>query len=157
MRRGTLFVDTNLLLLLLVGYLDVEQVERFRRTRDKYSREDFALLATFVDRYSRLLTTPNVLTEVSNLVGQLAEPLRRRALGALGVLAAEQLEEHFRASKELVLAPQFPVLGLSDASIIDAAEHGVTVLTDDLDLYVQLHAAGADAINFNHVRSGAWQ
>lgn len=153
--RDALFIDTNLLLLLLVGSLDVEQVERFRRTR-AYSREDFALLASFVGDFPRFLTTPNVLTEVSNLAGQLAEPLRRRALVALGVLTGG-FEERFRPSKELFQDPHFPILGLADTSIILSVEQGVTVLTDDLDLYVRLSRAGIQAINFNHLRSGSWQ
>jgi len=155
-RGGTLLIDTNLLVLLLVGALDLEQVEKFRRTR-AYTREDYALLASFVAGYSRMLTTPNVLTEVSNLVGQLAEPLRRRALVALGILTTEQFQEHAKASKELVIDRHFPVLGLADTSIIDAAGKGVTVLTDDLGLYARLSSAGGDVINFNHIRSGAWQ
>lgn len=153
--RGTLFVDTNLLLLLLVGALDADQVERFRRTR-KYSREDYALLATFVDKYARMLTTPNVLTEVSNLLGQLAEPLRRHAWVALGVMAAD-FDERFRASKELFAEPHYPVLGLADVSIIAVLEKGVTVLTDDLGLYARLASAGIEVINFNHLRSGSWE
>lgn len=153
--RGVLFVDTNLLVLLLVGSLDIEQVERFRRTRT-YTRGDYALLIAFVAEFTRLLTTPNVLTEVSNLVGQLTEPLRREALVALGILA-KQFEEHFHTSRELVDEPEYPRLGLSDASIIRTVNRDVTVLTDDLDLYLQLSRAGVEAINFNHLRSGSWQ
>lgn len=151
-KRGALLVDTNLLVLLIVGSLDIEQVERFKRTR-AYSREDYALLAAFAAGFRRMLTTPNVLTEVSNLVGQLGEPLRRRALVALGILAG-QFEERFRASRELVLEPSFPRLGLTDSSVIFAAEAEVTVLTD-LDLYVRLSSSGVTSINFNHLRSGS--
>jgi hypothetical protein len=153
-RRETLFVDTNLLLVLLVGALDLSQVDRFKRTR-AYSREDYALLAAFVGEFQRMLTTPNVLTEVSNLLGQLAEPLRRRALVALGVLTGE-FGEKYVPSKELVVNPFFSVLGLADASIIHSIDESVTVLTDDLQLYVRLSSAGVDAINFNHLRAGSW-
>lgn len=154
-RRGALFVDTNLLVLLIVGSLDLQQVERFRRTR-AYSLEDYSLLAAFVAGFKRLLTTPNLLTEVSNLIGQLAEPLRRRALEALGILTG-QFEERFHASRELVLNQSFPLLGLADASVILAVDETVTVLTDDLDLYVRLSSSGVNAINFNHLRSGSWE
>ena len=153
-RRGTILIDTNLLLVLLVGALDPDQVERFKRTRS-YTRDDYELLMDFVSRYGRIVTTPNVLTEVSNLAGQLAEPLRRDALMALGVLIA-QLEERSRPSAELVRDVSFSRLGLADVSVISAADPSTTVLTDDLPLYVRLSDAGIEAINFNHVRSGSW-
>lgn len=152
--RDALFIDTNLLLLLIVGWLDVEQVERFRRTR-AYTRDDFALLNTFVAGFARFLTTPNVMTEVSNLAGQLSEPLRREAWLTLGRLTG-RFEERVRASKEIVGDPAFPILGLTDTSVILAADSGVTVLTDDLHLYVRLSSAGVEAINFNHLRTGSW-
>ena len=83
-----LFVDTNLLLVLVVGLLDPEQVEKFKRTRS-YTREDYSLLSDFVSGYDGLLTTPNVLTEVSNLAGYLSEPLRKQAFATLAALTAE--------------------------------------------------------------------
>ncbi len=153
-RSQTVFVDTNLLVVLLVGAVDVDQVERFKRT-SAYSREDYALLAGFVGGFQRMLATPNVLTETSNLLGQLSEPLRRRALVALGALTGACAEAYY-PSTELVLDPYFPVLGLSDTSIIRAVDTDVTVVTDDLQLYLRLSALGIDAINFNHLRSGSW-
>lgn len=153
-RREAVFIDTNLLLVLLIGALDPAQVDRFKRTR-KYSREDYALLAAFVSQYKRVVTTPNVLTEVSNLAGQLTGPLRERAFLALGVLVS-QYEERFHPSRELILHDSFPVLGLADTSVISAVDNTITVLTDDLPLYLRLSAAGIEAINFNHLRSGSW-
>jgi hypothetical protein len=152
--RGTLFIDTNLLLVLIVGALDLDQIERFKRTR-AYSREDYSLLVTYVGDFQRMLTTPNVLTEVSNLLGQLSEPLRRRALLALGALTGE-FQEKYLPSIDLAIDPHFPLLGLSDTSIIHSAARTATVLTDDLQLYVRLAAAGMDVVNFNHIRSGSW-
>lgn len=76
--RGSLFIDTNLLLVLLIGALDLGHVERFKRTKP-YTRNDDELLLAFIGEFERLITTPNILTEVSNLAGQLSEPLRERA------------------------------------------------------------------------------
>jgi hypothetical protein len=154
-RRETIFIDTNLLLVLLVGALDPRQVEQFKRTR-AYTRQDYALLAAFVGEFRQMMTTPNVLTEVSNLLGQLAEPMRRRALVGLGSLAGK-LDEKYLPSSNLVADHHFPLLGLADTSIIVSVNKAVTVVTDDLDLYLRLSSAGVDVVNFNHLRSGAWQ
>ncbi|HEY0021874.1 MAG TPA: hypothetical protein VGB24_03160 [Longimicrobium sp.] len=132
----------------------MNQIEQFKRTR-AYTRDDYALLAAFIGEHERMVTTPNVLTEVSNLLGQLTGPLRIRALLTLGALAGA-LHESYLPSKHLVLDPHFPSLGLTDTSILHSLEGGVTVLTDDLQLYLQLAAQGSEVINFNHLRSGSW-
>lgn len=152
-RHGAVFIDTNLLLVLIVGALDPNQIERFKRT-NAYTREDYLLLTAFVGNFSKMLTTPNVLTEVSNLLGQLSEPLRRRALAALGVLSGTT-HENYLPTATLAADPSFPVLGVADASILGSIDGHVTVLTDDFPLYQRLASTGAEVINFHHLRSGA--
>jgi hypothetical protein len=152
--KNPLFIDTNLLLVLLIGLLDPDQVERFKRTR-AYTREDYLLLSDFVGGFDGLVTTPNVLTEVSNLAGSLSEPLRGRAFATLGALTADT-DEVYCPSIEVVQHPSFPKLGLTDASVLVASQQRVTVLTDDFDLAAHLSSRGVSVVNFNHVRSGAW-
>lgn len=154
-RSASVFVDTNLLLVLLVGALDPDQIARFKRTK-AYTRDDYFLLVSFIGKYKHILTTPNVLTEVSNLMGQLSDPLLHRTRTSLARLAQDAREQYL-PSKELVLDPNFAVLGLADASIAQAAGTDVTVLTADLPLYQRLSSAGHDVVNFNHLRSGSWQ
>jgi hypothetical protein len=77
--RGIL-VDTNLLLLFFIGLFDRGQISRFKRTKT-YTGEDFDVLDRFLSQFARLITTPNILSEVSNLSGQLGEPVRSRCLG----------------------------------------------------------------------------
>ena len=72
--RG-LLIDTNILLLFFVGLYDRSWVERFKRTR-RYTAQDFDLLMEIVLRFDRIITTPHILSEVSNLSGQWAEPER---------------------------------------------------------------------------------
>jgi hypothetical protein len=150
--RNALLVDTNLLVLLVVGLADPKQVERFNRTR-AYTRADFELLAAFVNRFDMLVTTPNVMTETSNLAGQLTEPLRGKALAVLAGIIVQSVERYF-PSATLAEEPVYVQLGLTDTAVARAARDRVAVLTDDLPLYGRLASAGADVFNFNHVRFG---
>jgi hypothetical protein len=52
--------------------------------------------------------------------------------------------------------PAFLDLGLTDAGLVVRSRDDVTVLTDDLNLYVRLASAQPPVLNFNHVRAGAW-
>jgi len=152
-RPRAVLIDTNLLLVLVLGSHDRDQVERFRRTRT-YTAEDFDLLAQFVGGFREMVVTPNVLTEVSNLAGQLAEPLRSRVLLSLGLLATRVRERYFPSS-EAAQEPEFSRFGLADVSVLLTAREKVAVLTDDLPLYLRLSALDLYVVNFNHLRTGA--
>lgn len=151
-RRGVL-IDTNLLLVLLIGRQRPEAVERFARTKGHYRAEDFAFLDQFVRRFSRIITAPHILTEVSNLLpnGNLREfrdRLRQEA---------ELYEELQCEARRTVLDTAFHRFGLTDTVIALLACGQLLVLTDDFPLYGLLAKRGVDVINFNHVRPLAWR
>jgi hypothetical protein len=127
-RRGVL-LDSNLLLLFLVGATGRHIVAEYKRTR-KYGESGFDLLAAFVARFARIVTTPNILTEVSNLAGALYGDWLAdfRAVFAHAVDAS--LEKH-RESRLLVASPPFRAAGLADAAIIEVARGGKYLLLSD--------------------------
>lgn len=61
-----MFIDSNLLVLLVVGETDGEVITRHRRTRS-YRAEDYDLLVRLInDTGHQVYVTPNTLTEASN-------------------------------------------------------------------------------------------
>ena len=150
--RGVL-VDTNILLLYFVGRFAPEHIPRFKRTC-QFSVDDYQLLVRLLARFKRIVTTPNVLSEVSSLSGQLGEPLRSEYYldFARGITA---LDEHYVASTAAARGSQFSRLGLTDCAIAHLATGKYLVLTDDLRLAQYLEKAGGDVLNFNHLRSSA--
>jgi rRNA-processing protein FCF1 len=152
-RRGIL-VDTNLLLLYFVGLLDRNQVQRFKRTQ-QYTAGDHQTLVALLKRFDKVVTTPNILTEVSNLSGQLGEPLRSRYFSAFA-REISLLTEHYIESTRLAEAEHFVPFGLADTAILSLGAAGHLVLTDDSPLTQRLQKIGADVINFNHIRTLAW-
>ena len=153
-RTKGLLVDTNLLLLLVVGFLDPSYIERFKRTQ-AFAIEDFHLLTKMVAFFTRIVTTPNVLTEASNLLGQLPEE-GREEFSLVFARLARRAEEDFTPSSELVAQLHFAKFGLTDSSIIETCKGKYLVLTVDLPLFGYLTHTGIDAINFNHIRSLNW-
>jgi predicted nucleic acid-binding protein len=153
-RRTGVLIDANLLVLYLVGKVNRERIKTFKRTQ-AYTREDFDLLEWLVSCFSKLFTTPHVLTEVSNLAGSLVGR-ERLAIRSLIGLVVDEMEERFDASRAVVRDACFERLGLTDAAIAMLCERGMLVLTGDLELYLALQARGADALNFSHIRSLGW-
>jgi len=152
-RRNGLLIDANLLLLLVVGKTSEARIAKFKRTQ-QYTVEHFRLLRDLVDRFQPVVTTPHVLTEVSNLAA-LQEP-ELSALRTEFHVIVQDARELYDETAELVQDPAFRKLGLTDAAIRKVAERPLLVLTDDLPLYHYLRGAGLDAINFNHIRMHTW-
>ena len=148
--RGAL-VDSNLLLVLVIGSVDPTLILRFKRTKS-YSEADFNLLASELSLYDYVVTTPSILAEVSNYLGQLQSPDRETARQQLRVMIAAW-QEHYRHSETLMRDSEYVRLGLTDAGICDAAQLSGIVFTADFDLYSSLSRRGLHVINFNHLRS----
>jgi hypothetical protein len=85
-----LLLDTNLLLLYLIGGEDPKLLESARRL-NAYVEEDFYLLIEFIEvnGFTQLISTPHILTEASNLIG-----LDRNLLRALGRDAIKEYVQH---------------------------------------------------------------
>lgn len=150
--RGVL-VDSNLLVLLLVGLVNTHRILEFKRTQD-FTIEDFETLSRLIEWFGKLFTTPHVLSQVSDLTdltgGDLA--IARELFGVL----VEKIEEHYDPSKMVMADPLFARLGLADAAIATVCSKGTLVLTSDLTLQLALQHRGVDALNFNHVRALGW-
>lgn len=153
--RQSVAVDSNLLLLLIVGLFRRHLVPQFKRTRS-YTVEDFDLLRYLLLEYRELIVSASVLTEVSNLVSHLAPPAREHVRQlARQLLEDGALKEDQLLTREVMRDQSYPRLGLTDAGLATLAARGVDVLTDDLDLYVHVVRQGWSARNFNHYRFSA--
>ena len=65
-RAKGVLVDTNLLVLFLVGTVNRQRILNFKRTGD-FAIEDYDLLVRLVAWFGRLISTPHVLSQVSDL------------------------------------------------------------------------------------------
>jgi hypothetical protein len=149
-----LLIDTNLLLLYLVGRTNKNRIQTFKRTQ-QYTIEDFDLLLNLIFHFTTLITTPHVLSELSNLATLHGAEFSR--LRTLFKETVEQTKELYDESRFVVSDVDFNRLGLADAAIASVCSRSLLVLTGDLELYSALTTRGFDAINFNHIRTYFWR
>lgn len=154
-RHIGLLIDSNLLLLFLVGTIGRNRITTFKRTQ-KYSLEDFELLERLISTFSRIVTTPQILTEVSNLGGALSG---KELVSFRSTLKSqvEVMDERFIEARRITGDGSFARLGITDAAIVLLSNDGPLVLTDDLDLYVAIANRRFDVVNFNHIRPASWR
>ena len=154
-RSKGVLVDSNLLLLYFVGLFDPSRISTFKRTAS-FSAGDFHLLNKLLGQFHRVVTTPNILTEVNSLSNQLPERAKETYYFVFSRVVTV-LEEHYVRSAQAVTLPSFARFGLTDSAITELARSQYLVLTDDLKLAIYLQTNGVDAINFNHLRVLNWQ
>lgn len=153
--KGVL-VDANLLLLFFVGTVDRSLIGRFKRTRG-FEVEDFELLSRLLAVFKKRIVTPNVLTEVSNLAGQLEGLHRRRVFATIrDAFDLLSVSEQYVPSRAATQRMDFLKYGLTDAALLALADKKMLLLTSDGPLagYCEFH--GLDALNFNHLRFANW-
>jgi hypothetical protein len=150
-RNRGIFVDANLLLLWFVGALDKQLIPSFDRTR-KYAPEDFDTLDRFVACFKTRVTLPNVLTEVSNLAGQLGDRAQSFFTDVFSKLI-HNLNEQYVPSVSVLDDRTFPKFGLTDCCIMSLVKNNYLLLTDDFRLSQFFSSVGGHAINFNHIRN----
>ena len=117
MTQTGLFIDANLLVLLVVGSEGRELIVKHRRL-DGYSANDYDILLDLIRQATQVFVTPNTLTEASNLLAQHGEPERSRILRRLKYIV-HQSEEVVVDSAVATDNSQFEHLGLTDAALLE--------------------------------------
>ena len=145
------FIDSNLLVLLVVGSVGRDLIAKHRRLR-AYTVQDYDLMVKLLDSVDRVFVTPNTLTETSNLLAHHREPERSRFFEKLRGLIQES-EEIVVASVKASSNNTFGRLGLTDTVLLEVITAETPLVTVDLDLYLAALEKGEVAVvNFTHLR-----
>jgi hypothetical protein len=149
LNKGIL-VDTGLLLLLVVGLYDENQTEQIPCMRS-HNIEHFDLLISILAEFRKIVTTPNILTEVSDLLGKVSSHKKEEVLLKSFVPCIDRMDEKYTRSSELSKIAYFSILGLADTSIVKSARRNYLVLTEDVALWAHLRKNKVASVNFNHL------
>ena len=144
-KQKGLLIDTNILLLYIVGSIDINSIRNFRRTAH-FTEKDFYIVSKFIDYFVVKITTPHILTEASNLLGNRIE--LQFALGK----QVEMMEEKFMESKQIAKTDVFLQFGLTDTAISEMAKDSYLVVTDDNPLFGYLSNQKIDTVSLDQIR-----
>jgi hypothetical protein len=147
-----LVLNTNLLVLFIIGATSEQLIEKHKRTRS-YTIDDYGILHNLIFVTESIVVTPNILAETSNLIGQIGDPDRGRIFMVFrNLIHGHGVHEFFVKSDRAAAETNFIRLGLTDAAILSILDDTHTLLTDDLQLYLSAAKQGLNADNFNHYR-----
>ncbi|MES2390059.1 MAG: hypothetical protein V4555_00350 [Acidobacteriota bacterium] len=129
--RTPIALDTNLLLLWLVGRTDPSLLHQHKRV-SQFQRRDLQRLEDMTELCSGFVTTPHVLTETNNFLDHGAKHRREDLLTTFSryIDVAEEVREPARL---LCRQSSFRQFGLSDAGLLTLSTR-CAILTDDFRL-----------------------
>ena len=149
-----LLIDTNIFLLYFIGNYNLKYISEFKRTQ-VYTIEDFVYLKNFIKYFkNKVITTPNILTEVSNLSETFNKQQNYNLFPSLSEILESISELNFKSINIIDNNLEcFSKFGLSDTVSFELSKANYLVLTDDLPFYDYLASNKLPAMNFNHIRS----
>ncbi|MDQ1088488.1 MULTISPECIES: PIN domain-containing protein [unclassified Siphonobacter] len=135
-----ILIDTNALVLLIVGLIDNNLIGKHKRT-SIYDEEDFQLLLQVIGDLNQLVVLPNIWTEVDNLLnnfgGTYKYPYLERITEIISVTSEKYLD-----SVSGTKTHSFYELGLTDSLILEYAKECKFLITSDSKLSDYATASG---------------
>lgn len=151
-KNKAVLLDANLLLVFIVSGLGVGEIEAYKKTSSHFTSDDGKLLYDVLQKFKKIVTTPQVITEVSNLLDWMHDKKRDVVFNLLSRFV-HTVDEYYLTSKKVSDSVAFLKLGLTDAALFELVrQEQLVLLTVDVDLYGFVVGHKLEAINFNHLR-----
>ncbi len=140
--RKAVLLDANLLLLLVIGTMDRDTVATLKRTQS-FTLSDLDALLEMLANIGTTITTPHILTEVSNLANALREDQKRDFASAFrGVI--QRLDERWTPAVTLAADSLFH-FGIADIAAM-AESRSALLVTEDGRFAAQVNRLGGYAV-----------
>ena len=125
-------IDTNSLVVLLIGLIDPQLIQSHKRT-SIYEVQDFNNLLSFIGDFKKLIVLPNVWTEVDNLLNNFNRRHKESYIEQITKII-KLTSEKFLASKTALKSNGFFELGLTDSLLLEYAKECDVLITSDSQL-----------------------
>ena len=125
-------IDSNALVVLILGLMDENLIEKHKRT-SVYTKNDFLKLCHVIQSFENLVVLPNIWTEVDNLLNNFSGGYKRDYVLKIKELVSLTSEKYLKtnvATKTFI----FENIGLTDALILELAKDCELLITSDSQL-----------------------
>lgn len=159
-RPEGIILDTNVLVLLLIGTYDPSFIEKCGITSNQsYDCTDYDLLKKIIAYFKKIVITPQVIAELSNLSTSSRSKMYGKDLhkyfGVVLHFLETAEENHLKISelldKEVKIVSTF---GLTDLTMLQISrDTNMPILTDDAPFYAYAISQRAPMIQFQHIKA----
>jgi hypothetical protein len=147
--NGPVVLDTNLLMLLVVGTASRDYITRHKRLAADFTEFEFELLVEMIGTFSELILIPHIVAETSSLVRHISNPMRMDVQDIFKNLITSTPEypvgSFFGAQRD-----EFLELGITDSVILhflSLNDIDPTLMSIDSDLLNRANALGYNVVD----------
>lgn len=150
-RFREIVIDTGPLLLYLVGSYDKRYLSRF-----SYDEHEFLLLIRFLSGFKKVIVTPQVLAEASNLAKRRLKEEHYQIFICRSIVLLAGIWEEYVAKDEILKRSELPRFGTTDASLLSTVDRDKLLLTDDAPLFWYCSGKDLPAMHLDGIKSLIW-
>jgi predicted nucleic acid-binding protein len=125
-------LDSNIFILFLAGQINENKIERYTRN-SLYTREDYYFLLNILADYDQIITSPNILTEVDNILNRITGEDKYKYLVLVKAIYKQTIEKYIR-TETVAQNWFFDALGITDSSILMMAKDCGLLISGDSSL-----------------------
>lgn len=156
-RPEGLIIDTNLLILFLIGKFEINFIDKCKLTCNNYSKNDYELLCEIIKLFKKVIITPHVIAEISNLSrkGITDEKLINYFKNFIEFLKTPSLEERNISLESFfgIKINYISSFGFTDMAIHELSKNNkFAIITDDSPFY-QFSCDKTPTIKFQHIKT----
>ena len=122
-------IDTNIFILFLVGQINENKIKNYTRN-SIFSKEDYYFLLNILSEYDRIITSPNILTEVDNILNGITGEDRYKYLAIVKDIYKQTIEKYLK-TENVSQNWFFDILGVTDSAIIMMAKECDLLVSGD--------------------------
>jgi predicted nucleic acid-binding protein len=125
-------IDTNIFILFLAGQINENRIKNYTRN-SLYTKEDYYLLLNILSHYDRIIASPNILTEVDNILNRITGEDKYKYLTLVKTIYKQTIEKYIKTE---VVAQNwfFDTLGITDSAILMMAKESELLISGDSSL-----------------------
>ncbi|GHT82933.1 hypothetical protein FACS1894137_02820 [Spirochaetia bacterium] len=125
-------IDTNIFILFLVGQINENKIKNYTRN-SLYTKEDYYFLLNILSNYDRIITSPNILTEVDNILNRITGEDKYKYLVLVKTIYKQTLEKYIKTD---IVSQNwfFDSLGITDSAILMMAKESELLISGDSSL-----------------------
>jgi predicted nucleic acid-binding protein len=125
-------IDSNIFILFLAGQINENKIEKYTRN-SLYTKEDYYLLLNILTEYDKIITSPNILTEVDNILNRITGEDKYKYLVLVKSIYKQTIEKYIK-TETVAQNWFFDSLGITDSSLLMMAKDCELLISGDSSL-----------------------
>jgi hypothetical protein len=139
-------IDSNIFILFLAGQINENRIKNYTRN-SLYTKDDYNILLNIISDYDRIITSPNIFTEVDNILNRITGDDKYKYLVLVKTIYKQTVEKYIK-TENVSENWYFDSLGVTDSAILMMAKDCELLISGDSSLCDYAKSLGIKTFDF---------